>query len=579
MEASTTVRKMMQGNTISVPAYQRAYSWETPREQSYRKTHTDVFISDLDEYIRGNTSSPYYFGHFLFEEKGQDLFHVIDGQQRLTTIVMFFSALFSKLQLLRILSIAEKHCFEDVVIRDGEVRFSTVDYDNQFFMDYVIEPTQGAKFEMHTVSACRIAYAFDSFVKHFADRDEQYLTKMLDIISNASCSTHIVKNESEAVQMFIFQNNRGQKPSNLEIVKAQFMHNVLLYGGEDSKWVLKQVTNRFETIYKAISSIEYKIDEDAVLVYTVRVYFNRLGESSALEIINKKLSEPDSVSFIKDFSLALATNFEILKKFLGTDERENHAIHSLVTLGGIHVAYPFIIKAYRFGLDTKTVEKLCSALESLVLRQRLIGTRADVTTRLTNSPDVFLEFTETNKSIQPIIERVNMIKGASAGWWGYWNNSELEKAIQGELDSSVAKFLLWKYENFLESHENRYDGYSLTRYDKIHAPELEHIAPKNEPRQPNNYDVQNRGKFTTGYDEYDEEFVSQYLDCLGNYLLISKEINRSIGNIPFAEKRETYTVLAQQKEIQDLVPENGTWDKSVIRKRKEKIIQFIKDNF
>ena len=53
---------------------------------------------------------------------------------------------------------------------------------------------------------------------------------------NASCTTHIVKNEAEAIQMFIFQNNRGKTPSNLEIIKAQFLYNVHLYGGaEDEK--------------------------------------------------------------------------------------------------------------------------------------------------------------------------------------------------------------------------------------------------------------------------------------------------------------------------------------------------------
>jgi len=48
MEASTTIRKMMEGNKIVVPAYQYAYSWDTPIEKSVRNTHTDVFVSDLE---------------------------------------------------------------------------------------------------------------------------------------------------------------------------------------------------------------------------------------------------------------------------------------------------------------------------------------------------------------------------------------------------------------------------------------------------------------------------------------------------------------------------------------------------
>lgn len=82
----------------------------------------------------------------------------------------------------------------------------------------------------------------------------------------------------------------------------------------------------------------------------------------------------------------------------------------------------------------------------------------------------------------------------------------------------------------------------------------------------------------TGYSEYDEEFRNQYVDCLGNYLLLSKSHNCSVGNRPFAEKRASYNHLAQQREIQDMTPD-GVWDKEKIAFRKEKLIKFILTNF
>jgi uncharacterized protein with ParB-like and HNH nuclease domain len=141
LEASTTIRKMIAGNRIVVPTYQRAYSWETPIKNSPRKTHTDVFITDLEEYRKSyaiSSISPYYFGHFMFEEKEDASFYVIDGQQRLTTIVIFLSALFTKLASVRGLSADEKERledFEDIVKRNGKIRFSTVDYDDELFRD------------------------------------------------------------------------------------------------------------------------------------------------------------------------------------------------------------------------------------------------------------------------------------------------------------------------------------------------------------------------------------------------------------------------------------------------------------
>lgn len=566
MEASTTIRKMIAGNKIIVPAYQRAYSWETPRDHSKVKTHTNVFLSDLDEYLNSEAESSYYFGHFLFEEKADNKFQVIDGQQRLCTIVIFLSALFAKLRSLRgELLEAESECLEDMVIRHSTYRFSTVDYDNQILRDYVIDRSIKVRNGIATESGKRICDAFDFFCEHFGNKDERYLTKMLEIIAKASCTTHIVKNESEAIQMFLFQNNRGKKPSNLEVIKAQFMYNVHLYSGEEKESLLEAITNRFEKIYKSISSIDYKIDEDDVLIYTFRVDSNSLSESSPLEKITKKLSAGNSIPFIKEFAQELALSFDNVKTFLINDESKNYAIHSLVTLGGIGIAFPFIIKAYKFGLSPDTIGKLCESLECLILRHRLIGTRADPNQRLQKA---FAEFTETNKSIQPIIDTINMMKKTEDWWWRYWNDTELLNALQGGLNPQVAKYLLWKYENFLES-QGKPSGYSPSRFERIKLPELEHIAPITEPT-----------KKPHGYDKYDEEFQKQYLHCLGNYLLVSKSHNCAIGNIPFSEKYLTYEILAQQREIQKLALENnGIWDRDVIRKRKENIIKFIMDQF
>lgn len=562
MEASTTIKQMLAGNRIFVPTYQRAYSWDTELEKSNSPKQTNVFLSDLEDYNKSSTKSRYYFGHFLFEEKEDKKFGVIDGQQRMTTIVIFLSALFNRLKQIRPLNENEQETFEDIIKRNSTYRFETVDYDKQLFKDYVIDQIKKDKKGLETESAKRIVTAFDFFSSQLADKDESYLLKMLDTVQNASCTTHPVKDESEAIQMFIFQNNRGKKPSNLEIIKAQFMFNVHLYGGGEKEALIEEIKNRFEKIYKSISSIEYRINEDDVLVYTLRVHFNSLWETNAIDKINKLLSEENPIPFIKSFTQSLATSFEHLTTFFGTDERENLEIHSLVTLGGIGIAMPFIIKAYKFGLQTSQINLLCTKLESMVLRHRLIGTRADITSRLN---DVYQKFTSENPDTKPIIDRVEWMKTVSqeSWWWAYWNNKELERSIQGGINHSTAKYLLWKYENYLEGQGK--SGYTATRFDKIVSPELEHIAPQTENPE-------------TGYDNYDEEFVNQYINCLGNYLLLSKSHNCSVGNKPFSDKRNSYNHLEQQREIQRMTADSLTWTKQLIQTRKDKIIKFITEN-
>ena len=562
MEASTTIRKMMAGNRIIVPSYQRAYSWETPGGSMINNTHTDVFLTDLEEYNNSNAISAHYFGHFLFEEKKSN-FDVIDGQQRLTTIVIFLSALFSRLRIMRELSEDEEICYEDMVKRHNTIRFSTVDYDNQLFIDYVINKTKFDTNGLDTESSHRIVKCFDFFDKRLTSKPEEYLTKMLSAVSESTCTTHLVRNESEAIQMFIFQNNRGKKPSNLEIIKAKFMYHIHLYGCEEKSSVIEEIKNRFEKIYKSISLIEYKVGEDDILLYTVKVYFNSLGETNTLDKIDKKISEDNSINFIKDFTRLLCMSFEHLSIFFGKDERENFSIHSLVTLGGITgitIAIPFIIKAYQFGLEPAEIGKLCAALECLVLRKGLIGTRADITSRIN---DVFEEFTESNKSIFFILCRVSYLKKTTDNRYHFWNDDFLRQSLQGGIDHGIAKYILWKYETYLEKEGN--NGYALTRFDSIKKPELEHIAPTTSSHDGRGYEC-----YPTAGVDYQE-----IINCLGNYLLLSKSHNCAIGNIEFSKKRATYIHNKQQREIQELVPEDGAWDQEVIQNRKEKIIRVV----
>lgn len=106
------------------------------------------------------------------------------------------------------------------------------------------------------------------------------------------------------------------------------------------------------------------------------------------------------------------------------------------------------------------------------------------------------------------------------------------------------------------------------RYSAIQSPELEHISPQTRPNLPD-----------CGYCEYDDEFRREYLDCLGNYLLLSKSHNCSASNNTLADKLKDYTQLKQQLEVVDMVGDSNIWDKEKILKRKNKIIDFIMNKF
>lgn len=561
MDTKTTIKSLMRGvNNISVPAYQRAYSWESKQ--------LTQFIKDLEDYLSANTSIPYYFGHFLFEEIKKDTdFNIIDGQQRLTTIIIFLSACFSAIQKKRALAFEEQVLYEDIIKRGSCYKFSTVSYDKLFFNDYVINQTRKDRNNLDTNSKVRIAEAYDVFYKFVSSKDADRIMPFVNAVSDSVCTTHVVTTESEAVQMFIFQNDRGKKPTKLEVIKAQFMYkiHVTVTDPDEKNILIAEIQSRFERIYKASSKIDKRIDEDDVLLYSLRVYFNTLRIDVSTEKIDQALKNDNPVCFVQRFTNELEVSFNSLEQFFS--DRTNYEVYSFALLGG-SLLLPFVVKAYKYNITDCEKRRLCHSLESILLRHRIISTRAHLEDRI---EDVYRDFNETTPYVQPIIERINelFIKTETEKWLSHWNTDYFSEAIQWKFDFNLVKHLLWRYENYLNSNTV---GYSFVLYDRINSPEVEHVAPQTPTAGT---------PVAAGYCDYDEEFINEYLDCIGNYLLISKSHNCKLGNEPFKDKLASYSALAQQREIGDFVTDinNPRWGKDQIKSRKEKITSFILETF
>ena len=284
-----------------------------------------------------------------------------------------------------------------------------------------------------------------------------------------------------------------------------------------------------------------------------------MWESNTIETINAEITKPDRLDFIKNFTIELDRSFNNISR-LNKDRKESVFIEGALLCGRFDIILPFFIKAYTNGIELKEIERMAKVLGDLVLRDVVIKTRADLRSRLDG---VFKSF---STSIEEIIERINYMKYTTDWWWAYWNNDTLKNAVESNWYSnyhSIAKIILWKYENFLIEKEGK-AGYAPISYSSIKNPHLEHIAPQTENEE-----------VAAGYDTYDEDFKEKYLLSLGNFLLLSAPHNESIGNRPFASKRESYNQLKQQREIQIMTENDCVWDRVKIAERREKIVNFI----
>ncbi len=119
-EEKTIKDLLVSGHQFEIPRFQRAYSWE--------KRHYAEFLGDIISNLRISdgtiTTDPYFLGTMLFignfVDANRNAIKVVDGQQRLTTITILFSAL----------SDLFKSCGEDALASKIFGYIMTTDDDN-----------------------------------------------------------------------------------------------------------------------------------------------------------------------------------------------------------------------------------------------------------------------------------------------------------------------------------------------------------------------------------------------------------------------------------------------------------------
>ena len=82
------------GNQINyvIPTYQRPYSWDC-LGRSDKNNQVNVMWDDLIEYFESGNTEPYFMGSMVMISTADREFEVIDGQQRLTSILLLFASI------------------------------------------------------------------------------------------------------------------------------------------------------------------------------------------------------------------------------------------------------------------------------------------------------------------------------------------------------------------------------------------------------------------------------------------------------------------------------------------------------
>lgn len=535
----------------SIPVYQRAYSWQ--------EDNWNVFMSDLIEQL--GRDNEYSYGNLLLETiEREKSYEVIDGQQRLTTIIIFMRSLYNALKDRN----ANKEILEEITefffMRKSNYRLRTVDNDRACF-DAVI--MADSTYTPSSESQENIINAKAFFAKGLSKLQLEDLRRMYDLILSSKINRIELEGKKEAALMFELQNNRGRNLTNMEKLKSFFMYQMYVHSSADeTTGNVECISNYFKDIYSSVYAIK-GITEDNILIYHCNAYLRVAFGYKNLDDIKKEFSEQtDKIEWMKTFSRELALSFANLKNLqLNCKSVYYQKLQRIRKQEGFtYFVYPFIIKGYKYLQgDIEKLDKLFRILEILAFRYHLISSRADIGSRLS---EIIRNFSGDLGNLRTALE------GKLNNEY-HWSYGRMKDILSGYMyGNSALHYLLWEYEEFIQVK-----GYKVGCVI-IENEQIEHISPQ----------TPTDGKpLETGYDvnelnQYTEEFTRNYLNCIGNLMLISGSHNASIGNVKFIEKLESYKqtpLLKQQAEIPSFVGNTQLeWKTKQIDARKQKILDY-----
>ena len=524
--------------SVRIPAYQRAYSWK-------KKQYTQ-FLEDLLE----QKGKKYYLGQFLFEKDGNTLF-IIDGQQRLTTTILFLSAIAKN----KILKGENVDSIRKIYLTDV---FKTIDDDQVIFKKVTQKHLVSAIDDTETISQKRIIEAFNFFETELSKLDNENLNLIQQTLENAVISTFYITNKVEATQVFEYQNNRGKELSRFEVIKAYLMHQIYIQSTNNNQANndIAEIQSIISKTYRYIEAVEGYFTENELLDNYCNLFFNIGGN---IEAIKEKLNkEENKTQWIKLFF----ENFvELTHSAKSIVSNKNQSDITNLFFVGNEANWKLVLLTifYKGEVTGDTFKKILKLLEVLCFKLKLGDYRTDYLPNYSKqyfNPKVAYNIDNLYQDIKNVTE---------TGFKWYWNDGDRFKNIisnyfdneKWHYNRNTIKFVLWQYENSLRL-KNR--SGALLDKDLYNSYTIEHIKPQNPTDE-----------------EYSEDFKKNFLQLAGNLALLTQSQNSKFGNKSFDKKSELFqdTALSSYTEIR----EKTQWTEKEIAERHKRISDFAKQYF
>jgi len=516
------IKKVFETGYYHVPRFQRPYSWE--KEQITEFWNDTIKESEAD----------YFIGSIVVYKKNDDLFGIVDGQQRLTTITMILCAL-------RDFYISEKF---DNSAQGVHKLIEKVDLDNKsnfilqtetsypYFQEHIQkyeDPEIDVEFGQEEIN---LKNGFDQIIKYIKneidlikannqikkDKLKQHIQDKLNEIRDRTLKLKVIyielDDEDDAYVIFETLNTRGKDLSVGDLVKNYLTKHI-----KAKNATVDIPKDKWNIIRSNIDSTAKELEIDTFLLH---VWLSKFDYTTTKTLF-KKLKKTIKPSQAKTFLDTLLSDSVTYKNIFDTDTKkwnknELPLKNSLRTLYSFNVTQqtPMVLsvmREYNLGkLKYKYVKEILDSIEHFHFIFTAITSQR-------SSGGIATMYSTYGRKLSTAIDDVSRLAVIR----------ELSQKMREKIptfDEFLAAFRTLKFTNGY-TKQKKIIQYTLSKFDGHYNSNgvsinydlmtLEHILPQNPSTKAVNHD--------------------SYVGQIGNLILIDEQTNNALGSKSFIDKK------------------------------------------
>ncbi|AWI34092.1 DUF262 domain-containing protein [Helicobacter apodemus] len=574
------VAQIFNNGIFEIPNYQRDYAWET-------KNVEDLWEDLLEAEQAKNDEMGHFLGTIVVAKNPQDsnVYDIIDGQQRATTLFMLRYALHYKTQ-------DTNWGLNNFLDKNRNPRLRVIEQNREFFSKILQQAEKGVlnsalEQEIKTDGQRKLYEVFKSIWSYVSNLDNQRAETLLNVLEKMVLMWLEEKDSGRAIRMFQTVNDRGMPLLILDKLKSL----LILYSNKYCEGKLDETINeRFGEIFVIITEIRKHplsaslADRDFSKEIEARIFnYHALGQKEIGHYsygadesykklkdllknkvkdlqnlpneMNRKQKLQDLHDWLNHYSKDL---LEFFKAFLEIAKMTENNIESFKLLYILRINPYFYSSLVRLKMNNILDDECLRLYAQAEICFYGLGSAND------SSAYKLYQFVDNKDTLKTNI--IDMCKKCSKG--GYKNiNSFIDEVAINNFD--------WKkyfHYMFLTYHSKNMDIKTFEKLlgGKVYSMSIEHIVPQNA--------IENGSLQQYGFKDREEFDVLK--NTFGNLLVLESNLNSANKDYGLAKKQENYRNSQIPYNVEFANREDFlSFNKENIKQENENFTQWARDFF